>query len=266
MASRLWPLLIVFLTGCSASHQARARSSGDGAAPLDDSTVLDRTSDGWKKSAASKKTPSDGKSAGAKKPAAKATPAPKKAAPAKPAVKPAADEGFSGGTPGSDFRTRAVAEGRAILDGRKKALRKDCSGFVMTAYSRAGRPLDIPKKHQSSKSAAEMLYTWAKADGRTFSKELPKAGDLVFYRDTYGTISGRITHVAMVESVDKDGNVKVIHHLGDRYRRSPMNLSDPHEPLKNGYFRKRQKANDPVLSGELFVAYARPPQTTSPKS
>lgn len=184
----------------------------------------------------------------AAKPAAKATPT--KVAivtkPAMPAAKP-------------DYRTKAVANGRAILAGTgAKPKRQDCSGFVTAVYERAGHPLEVSAESQKgTTSVAEMLYRTAKAGGRTHD-ELPKPGDLVFYRDTFGKIDGRITHVAMVESVAKDGTVTVIHNIGGRYRRSSMNLSEPHEPLKNGYFRKKQTANEPVLAGELFVAYARP--------
>lgn len=158
-----------------------------------------------------------------------------------------------------DIRTRAVANGRAILAGTAaKPKRQDCSGFVTTIFERAGHPLEIaPHAQKGTKSVAEMLYRTAKADGRTHTGA-PKPGDLVFYRDTYGKIDGRITHIAVVESVGKDGTVMVIHNIGGRYRRSPMNLSDPHEPLKNGFFRKKGSANEPVLAGELFVAYARP--------
>lgn len=158
-----------------------------------------------------------------------------------------------------DYRAKAVANGRAILAGTgAKPKRQDCSGFVTAAYERAGLPLEVtPESQKGTTSMAEMLYRTAKADGRTHS-ELPKPGDLVFYKNTFGKIDGRITHVAMVESIAKDGTVTVIHNIGGRYRRSPMNLSEPREPLKNGYFRKKQTANEPVLAGELFVAYARP--------
>lgn len=158
-----------------------------------------------------------------------------------------------------DFRAKAVANGRAILAGSAaKPRREDCSGFVTAIYERAGLPLEIsPASQKGTRSMAEMLYQTAKADGRTHS-DAPRPGDLVFYRDTYGKIDGRITHVAVVESVEDDGTVMVLHNIGGRYRRSPMNLAKPHEPLKNGFFRKKGSANEPVLAGELFVAYARP--------
>lgn len=184
----------------------------------------------------------------AAKPAAKPAPPKKVALVAKPVV-PAKP----------DYRTKAVANGRAIIAGTgAKPKRQDCSGFVTAAYERAGFALEVsPESQKGTTSMAEMLYRTAKANGRTHA-ELPKPGDLVFYRDTFGKIDGRITHVALVESVAKDGTVTVIHNIGGRYRRSPMNLQEPHEPLKNGYFRKKQTANEPVLAGELFVAYARP--------
>ena len=222
---------LLLAAGCAAHAQGSARNAGIAA--------TDRAGDGWKRAsdrdatAPSKKTPA---------------PPTKVAAVSKPAI-PA--------TP--DYRAKAVANGRAILAGTgAKPKRDDCSGFVTAAYERAGLSLQVsPESQKGTTSMAEMLYRTAKADGRTHD-ETPKPGDLVFYRNTFGKIDGRITHVAMVESVAKDGTVTVIHNIGGRYRRSPMNLADPHEPLKNGYFRKKQTANEPVLAGELFVAYARP--------
>lgn len=228
---------LLFAAGCAGHAQAAGRHPG--------AAATDRTGDGWTRTS-DRDTPSKAAPAQAAPP----TPAPpvKVAAVSRPAV-PA--------TP--DYRTRAVANGRAILSGTAaKPKRQDCSGFVTAAYERAGLALAIsPESQKGTTSMAEMLYRTAKADGRTHD-ETPQPGDLVFYRNTFGKIDGRITHVAMVESVATDGTVTVIHNIGGRYRRSPMNLADPHEPLKNGYFRKKQTANEPVLAGELFVAYARP--------
>lgn len=284
-------ILALFLTlaaGCAA-HDAGAASKGGRSAVASN----DRSADGWKRAKGSRTSALSSpakKSAPAAAPAKGAAPqkpgndAAKPAAPAKP---PAADDPKDAAPPKpeprppkpskrvqtrlamlnpepvpaglSELRTRVISEGRKILDGKAaKPPRQDCSGFVTAVFQRAGKKLDIPHKHTvGTKAVSEMMYRWAKAEGRTH-KRTPKPGDLAFFRDTFGKIDGRITHVAIVESVDASGNVKLIHHLGGRHRRSPMSLADPREPTKNGFFRKKGSANEPVLAGELFVAYASP--------
>lgn len=245
-ARKILGLAVVVLAAGCAAHDAGAATRGHGA--------VDRSGDGWARTdkPAAKKTSAT--SAAASKP--KAPPPPD--AKTKPAQRKVAMLTPQKAAP--DFAAKAVANGRAILAGTAaKPARQDCSGFVTAIYERAGLPLEISEASQKgTKSMAEMLYRTAKADGRLYTGGKPKPGDLVFYKNTFGPVDGRITHIAVVESVADDGTVTVIHNIGGRYRRSPMNLEKPHEPLKNGYFRKKQTANEPVLAGELFVAYARP--------
>lgn len=245
--------LFLGLVGILVASGCGARSADAGGRGVRMS-ASDRGADGWTRTSAREGVaakPAEQKPAAAKSVAAKpaATPQPKKVAmltPPSASLKP-------------DFREKAVSNGRAILAGNApKPKREDCSGFVTAIYERAGHSLEIsPDAQRGTRSMAEMLYRTAKADGRTHSGA-PRPGDLAFYRDTYGKMDGRITHVAVVESIQEDGTVMVLHNIGGRYRRSPMNLAKPHEPLKNGFFRKKGSANEPVLAGELFVAYARP--------
>lgn len=160
--------------------------------------------------------------------------------------------------PATRLRAALVAHARAIADGRAKAARKDCSGFVTSVYAAAGKPLVVPETYRVGSSASAMLHAWAKGEARAFSKEAPSPGDLAFFRDTYGPRKGAITHVAMVEQVETDGTVLLVHYLSGRIKRDRMNLATPTDPKTNGYFRKRTSPKEPVLAGELFVAFARP--------
>lgn len=161
-------------------------------------------------------------------------------------------------TPESQFRTALVTHARAIANGKERAARRDCSGFVAAVFAAAGRPLVVPEPYRISSRASETLHAWAKGEGRAFSKDAPAPGDLAFFRDTYGPRNGTITHVAMVETVGTDGTVTLLHYLSGTIRRDRMNLANPGDPKLNGYFRKRTAPKESVLAGELFVAYARP--------
>jgi hypothetical protein len=155
---------------------------------------------------------------------------------------------------GDDIAEHAAAIAAGL---EKPPMRHDCSGFIFAAYAAAGEPLTIPDRYAGkSGSAAKMLYSWAHAEKRDFH-ERPEPGDLAFFRDTYGPKGTGITHVALVEKVDADGNVTLIHYLSNKVMRSRMNLAHPADPAVNGYLRKKDKPGTPLLSGQLFVAYAR---------
>lgn len=133
--------------------------------------------------------------------------------------------------------------------------RRDCSGFVVAAFQAAGKPLDIPSEYHKHKNVSAMLHAWGKAEKRVVGA--PKAGDVVFFRDTYGELLGKITHVGLVEDVKEDGTVVVLHYMGGKIRRDLLNVAKPSDPQKNGWLRRKKSAKEPALAGELFVAYAR---------
>lgn len=160
--------------------------------------------------------------------------------------------------PVNHLRAALVTRARAIADGKASSSRRDCSGFVTAVYASAGKPLVVPERYRVSSSASEMLHAWAKAEGRAFSQGTPAPGDLAFFRDTFGPRRGAVTHVAMVEAIADDGTVTLLHYLSGTVRRDRMNLATPSDPKTNGYFRKKSAAHEPVLAGELFVAFARP--------
>lgn len=158
----------------------------------------------------------------------------------------------------SETGRRVIAHAQAIANAGKlhDGERRDCSGFVMNVYRAAGKPLVIPARHQRFQNVSAMLHDWSAAEGRAF-RGRPAPGDLVFFRDTAGAISNRITHVALVERVRDDGTVDLIHFLGGRIRRDKMNLSRPSDHTVNAWLRRKKNKAEPALAGELFVAYAR---------
>ena len=129
----------------------------------------------------------------------------------------------------------------------------------LAAYRAAGAPLEVPLEAQNHKNLSAMLHTWSEQSHRSFRKGTPVPGDVVFFRDTIVDqgLKNHVTHVALVESVDDDGTVRLLHFMGGKIRRDRMNLARPTDPSANGWLRKKRHAKDPALAGELFVAYAR---------
>lgn len=170
-------------------------------------------------------------------------------------------------------RTAALILQRAVqLVGEKNVSRwdnsvpNDCSGFVRVAYSQAGINL-VRDGFLAGENAVSGIFRLAEKLGAVHHR-VPRPGDLVFFRETYdrnrdGKRNDGMTHIGVVEQVEKDGTVTFIHRGGKGVSRSRMNLAHPtvfregnDGPVLNDYLRPRSKRERAYLTGELFVAYA----------
>ena len=152
-----------------------------------------------------------------------------------------------------------VGAGRLRVGSRTH--RYDCSGFVSAAYDRAG--IDL----QGLSSAA--LFERAKEIGVFHRRRIPRPGDVAFFDDTYdrdgdGRLNDRLTHVAVVEKVDDDGTITLIHKGGSGVGRTQMNLRHRHVHkrdgvLLNSYLRHKtshDRRRTRYLTGELWQGFA----------
>jgi hypothetical protein len=128
----------------------------------------------------------------------------------------------------------------------------------MAAYDAAGAPLEVPEKYRARHpNASAMLEDWAQSENKAFTDHKPRPGDLVFFRDTTGPLLGKVTHVALVESVDGDGEVTLLHYVNGGVRHDRMDPAHPEDRARNSYLRRTRRRGEPALAGELFVTYAR---------
>jgi len=140
----------------------------------------------------------------------------------------------------------------------------DCSGFVKALYAQVGIPL--MQAAQPQDNAVTAMFRYAKAYGKIFSGGWPVPGDLVFFRDTYRLgprySPSALTHIGIVESMDKDGTVYVIHRVPRGVVRYAMNLNhktqtrNPSGKRINDYIRARKGNRPAMLTSELFAGYA----------
>ena len=157
-----------------------------------------------------------------------------------------------------------VASAVSLL-GQKKLMvggqsyRYDCSGFVMAAYAGAEIVLS---------GSSRGLYELSEKEGWLHKKKIPKKGDVAFFDNSFdrnknGRRDDELTHVALVESVDEDGTITMIHLGGQGIVRTVMNLKHPElrqsedGKVLNSWLRvatKRDKG--PRLTGQLWKAFA----------
>ena len=161
-------------------------------------------------------------------------------------------------------REEVVAAARAQLGktrihvGRKK-YSDDCSGLVRAVFDQVG--IDLFKNARHGDNGVTAIYRFAEANGRIYTGGRPIAGDLVFFHDTYHRRRGGLTHVALVEQVQDDQTVWIIHRVRRGVVRYRMNLLRPDVRFDksgrvvNDYLRLASP-NKEVLTAQLFSAYA----------
>jgi hypothetical protein len=128
------------------------------------------------------------------------------------------------------IQEQLVRSARSLLDRRNivvagERVRHDCIGMVAAAYTMSG--MDIT--HSISD-----LFEQAVAAGIAHNDKRPRPGDIVFFDDSYdknrnGVRDDPFTHVTIVERVDAEGTITMI-HLGGKGKpvaRRMMNLYHP---------------------------------------
>lgn len=170
-------------------------------------------------------------------------------------------------------RRRGEAAGEAVAEAARhylgdkslrckgEAYRADCSGFVNAAYARAGFDLGL----RNSKGLNELAR-----ENDVDHRRRPLVGDVVFFDDTYdvngnGRNDDPLSHVAVVESVDDDGTVHLIHMGSKGVVRIVMNLDHPDEAVGpegqpwNSFLRAKREGDarsTRYLAGQLWHGFA----------
>ncbi|HLT29909.1 MAG TPA: CHAP domain-containing protein [Myxococcaceae bacterium] len=155
-----------------------------------------------------------------------------------------------------------VGKQRLEVDGKRYVAA--CNGLVEAAYH--GMGMDLHRVARPGDNAVTALWRASKQHGRIF-KDAPLPGDLVFFRDTYDVnrdarANDGLTHVGLVESVDADGTVTVIHHVSRgvvRYQMTPSRPDERKDPVTgkvlNHALRGTGHGRASATTGQLFVAF-----------
>ena len=141
----------------------------------------------------------------------------------------------------------------------------DCSGLVRLAYERAGIRLPEVEPVRGENLVTTLWRATLRA--RAHRQRTPRPGDLVFFRETYdrdrdGERDDGLTHVGIVEKVERNGTVIFIHRSSTGVVRSRLHRlrrserTDERGKVLNDYVRRSDGTNAPRLAGELFAGYA----------
>jgi len=145
--------------------------------------------------------------------------------------------------------------GARRIDVNGERQRYDCSGFVCAAHKRAGVELN---------GNTASLYERARRQRLLHKRKLPMLGDVAFFDNTYdrnrnGKRDDKLSHVAIVERVDGDGTITLVHKGSKGIRRITMNLQRPHDKVDadgqklNSVLGVHKKGS--VLAGELWCGF-----------
>ncbi|HYO58047.1 NlpC/P60 family protein [Archangium sp.] len=164
-------------------------------------------------------------------------------------------------------RGRRVARRAATLVGASLATYRvpdDCSGLVRAAYQSVGIEL-LSHGTLPGENAVSAIHRRAQRSGALHHRT-PRPGDLVFFRETYdrnrdGVRNDGMTHLGVIESVERDGTVVFVHRGSSGVKRSRMNLRFPEQRgqggrVLNDYIRRAEGGERARLASELFGGYA----------
>ena len=164
-------------------------------------------------------------------------------------------------------RGRRVARRAATLVGvslERYRVPDDCSGLVRLAYQAVGIEL-LSHGTLPGENAVSAIYRRAQRSGALHRRQ-PRPGDIVFFRETYdrnrdGVRNDGLTHVGVIEAVERDGTVVFVHRGGSGVKRSRMNLRSPEQRSQGGrvlndYLRRAEAHERARLTSELFEGYA----------
>ncbi len=156
-----------------------------------------------------------------------------------------------------------VGKNKITVNGKRYG--DDCTSFVRAVYEPLG--VNLLSEGKPGDNGVTAMWRFASAHGRIFNGGRPLPGDLVFFKETYdlnrdGRNNDGLTHIGVVEGVEADGTVLVIHRVARGVVRYRMNLSKPNQVRTaqgkrlNDWLRTESPGSKPRLTAELFAGFA----------
>lgn len=162
-------------------------------------------------------------------------------------------------------RRAAMWVGLPSLKSVSTEVTDDCSGLMRLVYWREDLSL-MPERTYPGENGVAAIHR--KARELRALREQPRPGYLVFFKETHdrngdGRRNDGLTHIGVVERVDRDGTVTFVHRAGGGVKRSVFNLSTPHVRrdargrVRNDYLRRPDGISEIRLAGQLVTGFAQ---------
>ena len=175
------------------------------------------------------------------------------------------------GTATQDAIARAAAKvvGARTIQTGNRLVSYDCAGVTRAIYLSQGHDLYEGSGGNGHANGVRLIYDHVRKHGHIHRGPAVRPGDLVFFDNTWdfnedGMLNDPLTHVGIVEEVERDGTVVFISRVSNAIERYRMNLHAPNAAqgldgrILNDYLR-RKKARDPrgtaYLTGQLFAGF-----------
>jgi hypothetical protein len=175
------------------------------------------------------------------------------------------------GAPAQVELAKAAADflGHAPITVGNRRFSSDCSGLVRGIYATQQVELYEGLGELDGGNGVGRIYTHVVEHGRIHQGPTVHPGDLVFFHNTWdfnrdGRFNDPLTHVGVVEQVERDGTVVFVSRVSAGTERYRMNLREPNTHktddgrVLNDYMRRRA-SGDPseaqYLTGQLFAAF-----------
>jgi len=159
--------------------------------------------------------------------------------------------------------------GAKTIESQGRRIAYDCAGVTRAIFLEHGIDLYESGSRDPKANGVRLIYAHLRQHGSLHQGPTVRPGDLVFFDNTWdcngdGRLNDPLTHVGVVEQIERDGTVVFISRVAGAIERYRMNLALPHVHktaegrVLNDYIR-RKLPTDPDdmghLTGELFTFY-----------
>ncbi|MCP9471261.1 MAG: CHAP domain-containing protein [Nitrospira sp.] len=159
--------------------------------------------------------------------------------------------------------------GRSSIRLNGRSYSSDCSGLVRAVYAMQQIDLYGGLGDLDGGNGVGRIYTHVMQHGSIHYGPAVRPGDVVFFHNTWdfngdSLPNDPLTHVGVVEQVERDGTVTFVSWVSSGVERYRMNLQRPdtHKAgngrILNDYLRRRKADDHPTtryLAGQLFAAF-----------
>jgi hypothetical protein len=107
-----------------------------------------------------------------------------------------------------------VGQTKLVINGKRYS--DDCTGLVRAVFEPLG--INLLTSAEQGDNGVTAMWRFAAKHGRIFEGGRPLPGDLAFFKETYdlnrdGHSNDGLTHIGVVEDVEADGTVIIIHRV-----------------------------------------------------